>query len=166
MARAVPELPEREMLTTSGDEMASILGDILRSAPDVLFAYLFGSTVKGRVHRESDVDVAVWLDVPDPARDGPARLRDRAFELQGMIEREIRRPADVVVLNHAPLELSHNVLRHGRLIFVRDEAARKRFYIEHARRYHDLAPARAIFTRYMARRIQEGTFGGGSGNRS
>lgn len=40
---------------------------VLGHAPDVVFAYLFGSFVKGRVHAGSDVDVAIWLDSEKPA---------------------------------------------------------------------------------------------------
>ena len=33
----------------------------LRRNPDIIFAYLFGSYGKGRIHPLSDVDIAVYL---------------------------------------------------------------------------------------------------------
>jgi predicted nucleotidyltransferase len=143
--------------------MLADLRRALESAQDVRFAYLFGSTAKGRTRASSDIDVAVWLD--DGARDPAARL-DRALALEGSLEERLRRSTQVIVLNDAPLDLRHNVLRHGRLIVSRDDSARHRFYVEHARHYYDMEHARQIFARYMNRRIREGTFGGGSGHRS
>jgi uncharacterized protein len=133
----------------------------LGSEPDVVFAYLFGSVAKGTSRERSDVDVAVWVEAGGVGDAKEAfRVAERALELEGVLEAELRRPVQVVVLNTAPIELVHNVLRHGSLICSREEAARVRFYVDHARRYYDLEPARAIFDRAMARRIEEGRFGG------
>jgi uncharacterized protein len=131
---------------------------------DVLFAYLFGSVAKGCARSQSDVDVGVWLSADESvcSEEAPRALclAERALELEGSLEAKLRRRVQVVVLNTAPIELAHNVLRHGILVCSRDEGARVRFYVEHGRRYYDLEPAREIFDRAMERRIVEGRFGG------
>lgn len=133
------------------------LKDVLAAHDDVAFAYLFGSVAKGRARPTSDIDVAVWF-APEP---DPVAALDRALELGGELEAAVRRPVDVVVLNHAPLGLAHEVLRHGRLLFCRDERARVRFYVEHVHQWVDMAPARELFARAMLQRVKEGRFGGG-----
>ncbi len=133
---------------------------MLAAEKDVRFAYLFGSVAKGRAGPRSDIDVAVWF-----AENGPLVV-DRALELEATIERELDCPVNVVALNNAPIGLSFNALRSGRLILSRDERLRHRFYIERVGRYCDMETARSIFTRYLSRRIEEGTFGGGSGDGS
>lgn len=145
----------------SAPELISVLRSSLETQSDVMFAYVFGSVAKGRMHSGSDVDVAVWLETEDIVQ-----TVDRALDLEAELERKLMRPVDVVILNGAPLDLCHNVLRHGRLFLSRDDAARVRFFVEHASRYYDMEHARALFGRYMVRRIREGTFGGGTGHSS
>ncbi len=140
-----------------------LIRDALEGVPEVVFAYLFGSVAKGRPREGSDVDVGVFLD---PSRlDSPADRARRALDLEASMERALGHPVQVVPLNDAAPELVQNALR-GRLAFSRDEGARVRFYVEHCRRYFDMAHARKIFDRYRDRRIREGTFGGGSGHGS
>jgi uncharacterized protein len=141
----------------SSDEVIRHLRTLLTPETDVAFSYLFGSVAKGRAHGRSDVDVAVWLDA---AEQSPLGMADRGLELEGRLERALGRQVQVVVLNHAPADLVHNVLRHGLVIHSRDEPARVHFYVEHARRWYDMAAARALFDRAMQRRIREGGFGG------
>jgi predicted nucleotidyltransferase len=137
-------------------EVVDALHERLAADGGVEFAYLFGSVVKGRVRGESDLDVAVHL--PE-GRTAAGRL-EHALALEGDLELETERPVQVTVLNDAPLELRHGVLSRGILVHVRDDASRRRFFVDTARHYYDMAPARAIFRRYQARRIREGTFGG------
>ena len=148
------------------DTVLASVRPLLETKRDVRFAYLFGSVAKGRVRSGSDVDVAVWLDGEQSKDVDRVRQAQRALEIESELERALRHEVQVVVLNTAPLELLHNVLRHSRLIISRDEPLRRRIYVEHAKRYYDMAPARALFRRAMRRRIQEGRFGGGTGNRA
>ncbi|MGH7571039.1 MAG: type VII toxin-antitoxin system MntA family adenylyltransferase antitoxin [Gemmatimonadota bacterium] len=149
--------PNRPAL--SADEVLSKLRAALMAEADVLFAYLFGSVAKGHPGPRSDVDVAVWFEEN-------GEIVDRALALEAAIEREIDSPVNVVALNEAPLGLSFNALRSGRLILSRDERLRHRFFVERVGRYCDMEAARSIFTRYLSHRIEEGTFGGGIGDGS
>lgn len=133
-----------------------VLRDRLAEDEEVEFAYLFGSVVGGRLRGESDLDLAVHL----PEDRTRKRRLEHALALEGELEREAGMPVQVTVLNDAPLELRHGVLARGILLHVRDDAARRRFFVETGRHYYDMAPAREIFRRYQARRIREGTFGG------
>ncbi|ETW94579.1 MAG: hypothetical protein ETSY1_34205 [Candidatus Entotheonella factor] len=49
-------------------------------------------------------------------------------------------PVDVTVLNRAPVDLVHRVLRDGRLLCDRDPSARSRFEVQAHNAYFDLLP--------------------------
>jgi hypothetical protein len=57
-----------------------------------------------------------------------------------MLERTLGQTVQVVVLNNAPPDLIHRVLRDGRLLLDRDRAARIRFEVRARNEYFDLLP--------------------------
>lgn len=156
---------------TAGEDLDRILRERLAAQGEVAFAYLFGSEAKGNARPESDVDVAVHLGtdrqgVFSSGRRGAEKgsesvqRKKAALELEGSLERDLGRRVQVVVLEDAPVGLAHNVLSTGRLVFCRDDEARRRFFVDHCRRYFDMEHARRIFDRYRLRRLEKGTFGG------
>lgn len=137
----------------------------LAARGDVAFAYLFGSRAKGTARPDSDVDLAVHFGADvgrgtDGEDTASVERKKSALELEGVLERELGRRVQVVVLEDAPPGLTHNVLDTGRLVFCQDDRARRHFFVDHCRLYFDMEPARRIFERYRLRRIEEGTFGG------
>ena len=137
------------------------LVDCLSAQPDVLAAYLFGSHATGQARPGSDVDVAVLLSGEDEVERFERRLR-----LMGEVEEALgRRPADVVVLNDAPPLLIHQVLKHGRLIYERDRAARVEFEVRAGKIYSDLRPMREYFKHDLFQKIKEVGLSGRRRNR-
>lgn len=101
--------------------MATRIGEVLAQEDCVLFAYLFGSFLEGRPFE--DVDLGVFVE---SVRCPSGSLLDAQLWLATRMEREIRLPVDVVVLNDAPLGLCLIALR-GRLVYSRDENLRLAF---------------------------------------
>ncbi|MFW5925040.1 MAG: type VII toxin-antitoxin system MntA family adenylyltransferase antitoxin [Myxococcota bacterium] len=97
--------------------------------------YLFGSLARGEARPDSDVDVAILY-----ARDGDGDAEARRLDVEGDLERILRRPVDLVVLDHAPVDLVHRVLREGVLVHEADRAARVRFEVHARNEYFDLVP--------------------------
>jgi predicted nucleotidyltransferase len=111
----------------------------------VVAAYLFGSVARGSANDASDVDVGILL------REAPSgRLNDLPLSLEGEIERELGRIVQVVVLNNAPPDLVHRVMRDGRLLLDRDPSARIRFEVRLRGLYFDLLP---VLNRYRRREV-------------
>src|SRR5690625_1945383 len=81
---------------------------LLREA-GVPFAFLHGSRASGTSEATSDIDIAVWLTE-----------HDDELALRSHLPDEV----DLLVLNHAPLELAGRVALHGRLL-VDDDAAQR-----------------------------------------
>ena len=116
------------------------LVNILRAAlaqrhGGLVCAYLFGSHARGDAVSESDVDVAVLL-----ARDPPRTLIGLHLDLADDLTGAVGRPVDLVILNRAPVDLIHRVLRDGLLLLDLDRSARIRFEVRARNEYFDLLP--------------------------
>jgi predicted nucleotidyltransferase len=86
------------MAQEPNDTLAA-LREALANRPEVLEAYLFGSTARGEQQEHSDVDVAVYVD-----RDAaPPTIFGYAADLTADLMRALgTNRVDVVVLNDAP----------------------------------------------------------------
>jgi predicted nucleotidyltransferase len=120
------------MSSTALDRLRAYFAD----APgDVLAAYVFGSEARGEARPGSDVDVGVLL-----GRRPPATLLAQPYALADELQGVLGRRVDVVVLDTAPPDLLHRVLRDGILVLDRDRTARIRFEVAARNAYFDLKP--------------------------
>lgn len=117
-------------------QLISTLQTFFAAKPDgIVCAYLYGSQARNEAHPGSDVDVAVLF-----RQTPPATLEGLGFDLKGALERALSLPVDLVVLNRAPLDLVHRVLRDGVLVVEHDRPARVRFEVRRRNEYLDLLP--------------------------
>jgi predicted nucleotidyltransferase len=103
--------------------------------PDLVAAYLFGSVAREEGRADSDVDVAV-LFATSPAK----TIAHPSVSLSLDLEARMRHPVQVVVLNEAPPDLVHRVLRDGRLVVDSNPSLRIRFEVRVRNEYFDLLP--------------------------
>jgi len=96
---------------------------MLRQA-GALFAYLHGSRAAGRARADSDIDIAAYFGGRPP----------NAFDLL------LPAGVDLLVLDHAPLELAGRVAIGGRLLFENDQFARVRWEAMTRKIYFDELP--------------------------
>lgn len=108
--------------------------------------YLFGSVARREASPASDVDVAVLF-----SSEPPVGLAGLALPLEGAIERRLGRAVQLVVLNRAPVDLVHRVLRDGILVLDRDPGARIRFEVRARNEYFDLLPLLRRYRRFDGR---------------
>jgi predicted nucleotidyltransferase len=103
----------------------------------VLFAYLYGSYVKGLSHSFSDLDIAIFVEGLDikACLDLELSLALRLDEnLDHVVQSEVR------VLNHLPLVVKGRILGEGELIFSRAEDKRIEFETQVRKAYFDFLP--------------------------
>lgn len=113
------------------------LTDYFAGRHEVVAAYLFGSVARGEARTGSDVDIGVLL------RDGkPGTLEefDVVFVIQDELERRCACAVDVVVMNGAPLDLLHRILRDGVLLLDREPLRRMEFELQTRTSYFDFLP--------------------------
>jgi hypothetical protein len=104
--------------------------------------YVFGSVARDTAGVGSDVDVAVLL-----AEDPPRTLEGLCLDLQDRLSEVLARPVDLVVLNRAPADLVHRVLRDGVLVAETNRTARVAFEVQRRNEYFDLEPIRQRYRR-------------------
>lgn len=103
-----------------------------RTQPEVLFAFLFGSSChKGLLTEDSDIDIAVYFKPTknrvewEEKREYPQRSKIWS-DLVDILERD---DIDVVVLNRVNPVLAFNVLRTGIPLVIKDEGLYLDFYL-------------------------------------
>jgi predicted nucleotidyltransferase len=96
--------------------MFDALRQVLGAEPGVAYALLFGSSVRGTGHAESDADVAIELSAGSP-RDSQTLGRFMA-----RLESAAGRRVDLVLLDEAPAPLAYRIFRDGRVLLERDRA--------------------------------------------
>lgn len=127
-------------------DLTNALRVVLAAAPsEVVAVYLYGSRARATARADSDLDLALLLSAPPPAT-----LHNVAREVKDAVERAVRIPVEAVVLNGAPADLAHRVLRDGILVLDRDRAARLWFEVRARNEYFDLAPLRRLYRRVPA----------------
>ena len=88
--------------------------------------FLFGSQVNGKPRKDSDVDLAVIIDKP---------TREKELKVIGMGNDLF----DVSVLSRLPIVIQFRVIKEGKLIFARDEAAVRDIKVKILREYLDFS---------------------------
>jgi uncharacterized protein len=117
-------------------DISNRLRALLAHAPEeIVAAYLFGSEARGSARSDSDADLAL-LFAAAPAR----TLGSQPFRLADDLSGALGRRVEVVVLNTAPADLVHRVLRDGELLLERDRSARVRFEVAARNVYFDMKP--------------------------
>ena len=104
--------------------------------------YLYGSRARGTERPSSDVDLAVLLD-----RDPPPSFSGLPLDIESALEHRLGLPVQIVVLNRAPSDLVHRVLRDGHLIIERDRSRRIRFEVRARNEFFDLQRVRDEYRR-------------------
>lgn len=117
----------------------------LAGEKSVIFAYLHGSFV----HEDEfhDVDVAVYIS-RSPGQE--VDVADYEVSLSLRLEQALSLPADVKVLNGAPLSFRYHVSR-GLLLFSRDDSIREDFLQKTWSEYFDFLPLSRIYLEELTR---------------
>jgi predicted nucleotidyltransferase len=113
---------------------------------DIVAAWLFGSVARGTATADSDIDIAVLI-VKSTA--DAATALDIKLSLEAELDHRLRSEIDVVVVNTAPADLVHRILRDGVLLLERDPSARIEFEVRSRGEYFDMVPILQRYRRFQ-----------------
>ena len=128
-------------------ELVTMVRRFFEKNPEgVVCAYLFGSRARGASRAGSDVDIGVLLD-----RQPKPTLSDLPLDLEAALESLLGLQVQCVVLNNAPADLMHRVLRDGILLVDNDPSRRIEFEVRRRNEFFDLQP---ILREYRGRSLE------------
>lgn len=117
------------------EQIAEALRAALAEEPGLAAAFLFGSVARSEATEASDVDVGLLFEESPPATFDGLRL-----DLQATLEQVLGRSTQIVVMNRAPVDLVHRILRDGILVNESNPSVRVRFTVKARNEYFDLLP--------------------------
>jgi predicted nucleotidyltransferase len=131
---------QQPSLEEIGERIKSVFADV---GHDVAAVYLFGSTARGTRRPASDVDLGLLFRKPPTDK-----YSAEHFDLEAELTAAVGLPVQLVVLNDAPADLVHRVLRDGILLLQPDASARIRFEVAKRNEYFDLLPHLRRYRRF------------------
>ena len=138
-------------MVRSLSDVKKAVADLVATRPEVLVAYVFGSTASGRARPTSDVDVGVLVS-QTVMRRAPSTYRLNLMADLGSALRTC--DVDVVLLNTAPPALAHNVVCRGTVVSERSHVERVRFQVRTLNRFLDTQPIRDVALEHLKRRCR------------
>lgn len=119
----------------SVEQIKSAVEKHCRHRNDIIVVYLFGSYGRKTAGENSDVDLGLLYD-PPPASD----LMSQPYLLAEEIGSDLKKRVDAVVMNSAPPDLVHRVLRDSILLIEKDRSKRVQFEVKARNEYFDILP--------------------------
>lgn len=108
------------------------LASIFAQYPEVQAVYLFGSAATGRMHAESDLDLAI---VPRPETGAVPKLAILADLARAGFCR-----VDLVTLDTNDIVLKHEAVRHNRLVYRAADFDHGAYFSKITRQFLDFRP--------------------------
>jgi len=123
------------------EEIIQKLKNFLYEEREIIFAYLHGSFLNE--NEFNDVDIALYLDKKALKKINPVDLE---ISLSLRLEKDVKVPVDVKILNDAPLCFRYQATRRY-LLFSRDDSIREDFLVRTWSEYFDFIPVSKIYLR-------------------
>lgn len=120
------------------DNYLKQLESLLKKHKDIEKAYLFGSSVKDKATKNSDVDFAVLLS----SSAANSKYSQIQIDLISALTDVLNKNCDVVILNNAGTFLKFRVIKEGKIIYEKKKNAFHSFEAKSMLEYFDFLPIR------------------------
>lgn len=123
--------------------MEKVITNVLSEKLSPFLISLFGSTVKGNVHQNSDIDIAFLSDgiVPD---------RYEIFLIAQELASKLQRDVDLIDLNQASTVFQAQIVSTGKIIYCTNEQKRTQFEWKTLKMYAKLNEERSPILKNIA----------------
>jgi uncharacterized protein len=125
-----------------------ILKTVFKGYPAIQAVYLFGSSASGRVHAESDLDLAVLADENS--------LCGRKLEILTELAKNGFCNVDLIFLPGDDIVLQHEAVRLNRIVYQRPDFDAASFFSLIVRRYLDFLPYLKVQREAYKQRVLHG----------
>lgn len=122
----------------------------------ISLAVLFGSQATGRALRESDIDMAVWLEQAEILKDVPEAARARKHLMRDLINYLETDKIDLVLLNHASPLLKFQVARTGKPVYQKKPGNFAGFCSRALREHNDAGIFHRATEAYLRKAVKGG----------
>jgi uncharacterized protein len=127
------------------------LKDVFQRYPSIQAVYVFGSMGSGKIHSESDLDLAIVSR--------SRALKKKKLQLLTVLASIGFCDVDLVFLDTKDIILKYEAVRQNRLIYAVEDFDRGSMYSKIIRQYLDFAPYLEIQRKAYKRRIERGSTG-------
>jgi predicted nucleotidyltransferase len=134
----------------TSDDIRS-LKDVFQGYPTIQAVYVFGSMGSGKLHSESDLDLAIVSR--------SVTLKKKKLQLLTELASRGFCNADLVFLDTEDIVLKYEAVRQNRLIYATSDFDRGSMYSKVVRQYLDFAPYLETQRKAYKRRIERGPTG-------
>ncbi|MFZ5689472.1 MAG: type VII toxin-antitoxin system MntA family adenylyltransferase antitoxin [Bacillota bacterium] len=118
---------------------------------DIIAVYLFGSTVKNKEGKASDLDLAVLFK---EGMDQFFRFQEK-MQIANELETQLKQKIDVVDLRSADYFFIHQVMKNKKLLVDRDTGRRVFFEVDYRKKFFDYKPLYDLYHRQSLKRLKE-----------
>ena len=125
-----------------------ILPEVFKHYPDIAAVYLFGSTATGKLHQDSDLDLAIVeknKSIWDKKLDILADLAGEGFDR-----------VDLIFLGKADIVLQYEAVKMNIVIYKRSDFDRGELYSRIVREYLDFYPYLEVQRKAYKERVLSG----------
>ena len=124
--------------------------ECLEAREEINFAYLFGSMAEGVSGRESDLDLALYIDEDSLSNLNPLYETRLALEIEEIIDET--HEVDILILNSASLAMKYQVTNKGELVYYKNEGKARDFEALVRKKYFDFYPMRKEYNEERSKR--------------
>lgn len=128
--------------SASKSSLINAICSYFKNHSDVIAVYLFGSFRES--NNFSDIDLGIFMEKT------PAQVLDYELRMENKLEKIIKIPLDIRILNIAPLSFCYNVIQNKQLLIDRNPNKRAEFESLVIRQYLDFAPFRIRYLREVS----------------
>ena len=126
-----------------------LLNKVFKKYPAIQAVYLFGSAASGKMHQESDLDLAIITNDPS--------LSEKKLDILTDLARVGFSDVDLVFPDDSDLVLLYETIRQNILIYYVPEFDRGALYSKIVRQYLDFVPYLEVHRVAYKRRILKGS---------
>jgi predicted nucleotidyltransferase len=128
------------------------INDYFTPIEEVLTVYLFGSIVKGKNNKNSDVDIALLFSDKISIQERFEKKLEFAMDLENVLNKKV----DIVDLSEADLYFVHQVMLNKEIILDKDIHYRVSFEVARRKSYFDRKPFYDLYHNHALKRLERG----------